>query len=417
MSKHSLRLYIFQALVIVLFYWSCQGSHQSGGDEGIGIGGNSDSDKDTTAIAAKPVSSGSAKVTDPTASGLGIPFARTALSRYVFPVMSGTFGSAWCTCRNIGTSPHVGQDIIDNGVGLQRSIAMSNGQIVGMTFDSACGWRVQFKDSMGSIWHYVHLNKPLVAESQIVPRGTLLGLNSDYPKEGCGSGPHLHLERRSSGFYGSAEEFRTCQYGATSCYYNPRPPIERAAVVQSESARISIVAESPLSSPPTSTFALDTLADSKSFEALPLLADSSKCKMKLVDRESDDAIQERYSMTSGDLEVTGFAAQPADSGWLSLKFAVGLRSNENNLCVATQPPEKPAKKLARKDCIVSWSAYRMEGARKVAILGGVGTAGQKIAVTQEQGMCMKQKSSGGKGQIVFEVETRSGKRLSKMVRL
>ena len=413
MSKRSFRLYIFQALVIVLFYWSCQGSRQTAGDEEIGTGGNPDSDKDTTAIAAKPVSGGTAKVTDPNASGLGIPFARTSLSRYVFPVVSGSFGSAWCTCRGIGTSPHVGQDIIDGGVGTQRSIAMSNGQIVGMSFDSSCGWRVQFKDSMGSIWHYVHLNKHLVSESQIVPRGTVLGVNSDYPKAGCGSGPHLHLERRSPGFYGSAEEFRTCQYGATSCYYNPKPPIERATVVQSESARAAIVAESPLSSPPTSTFSLDSLGETRSFEALPLLDDSNKCRMKLVEGQSEEGKRESSALNSGELEVTGFAAQPADSGWLKLNFAVGLRSNKANICDSA----KPTAKSAKPDCIVSWTAYRMGQNRRVAILGGVGTAGQKINVTQEQGLCVKKDYAAGKQRIVFEVETRSGKRLSTKVRL
>lgn len=403
MSERAVKLFFLQALVIVMFYLSCQGRRESGGDEGVGTGGESDPDKELTAIAAKPVSSGSAKVTDPYAVGLGIPFARTPLSRYVFPVVSGTFGSAWCTCRSIGTSPHVGQDIIDNGVGSQRSIAMSNGQVVGMTFDSACGWRVQFKDSMGAVWHYVHLNKPFVAESQIVPRGTVLGINGDYPTAGCGSGPHLHLERRSPGVFGSPEEFRTCQYGATTCYYNPRSPIEAAMVIRSESARSAVVAESPLDASATSTFSLDAGGQQTSFEARSLFDDINKCKLKLAGRGGDSSPSIVAGAMSRELEVADLKVQAADSGWSRLSFKIGLRSNEANRCDG------------EGNCIVSWTAYRMEKGRRAAILGGVGTSGQRISMEPEQGICVEQASAELPLQFLFEAETRSGKILSAMV--
>ena len=230
---------------LILFFWSCQREVRTADDvpgrsPELGATGG-DVAAEAPFLEESPVGGNAIGATTIEAN-----FLKTPASSYVFPVMAGKMGSSWCVCRSIGTSPHVGQDLVDGGVGTQKSVALSNGKIQKVSFDPACGWSVMFQDSMGSDWRYVHLNEPYVKVGQVVARGSVLGINRDYPKEGCGTGAHLHLERRSSGRWGSAEEFATCQYGRQSCYYNPVTPLRNARVIATESERVGVVKDSPL---------------------------------------------------------------------------------------------------------------------------------------------------------------------------
>ncbi len=143
-------------------------------------------------------------------------------STWDFPMPGARFSSGWCVCRNIGTSPHIGQDMFTYGS--MRSYAVQDGRIEDITFSSSCGYIAWLRDDFGALWRYVHLNAPYVSEGSRVNRGQVLGANSSYPRSGCGSGAHLHFERRSSGAFDDSAFGKSCQNGYRSCYYDPMTP-------------------------------------------------------------------------------------------------------------------------------------------------------------------------------------------------
>ena len=136
---------------------------------------------------------------------------------YVFPLSSGSIGAggqAWCGCRSEGTNPHVGQDYI-NVPGNIQSVAMANGKVVGVGLidkEGSCGYAVEIIDGLQVLWRYLHMNFPLVKTGDFVKKGQLLGTHSKYPRPGggCGTGAHLHLERRWLGELPG-------QFGSRSC--------------------------------------------------------------------------------------------------------------------------------------------------------------------------------------------------------
>lgn len=141
---------------------------------------------------------------------------------YTWPQPGADLGSGWCVCRNIGTSPHIGQDFVQYGA--KRAVAVQSGKIISSTFSSSCGYIMQLQDDNGGIWRYVHLNSPLVSNGSRVSQGQKLADISAYPRSGCGSGPHLHFERRSSGGFGDSSVGKSCQNGFRTCYYDPIKP-------------------------------------------------------------------------------------------------------------------------------------------------------------------------------------------------
>ena len=143
-------------------------------------------------------------------------------SDWFFPMPDAIIGSAWCQCRNIGTSPHIGQDVYKFGG--MNAYTTQKGFIEDISFSSSCGYIAIVQDDFGGRWRYVHLNKPVVSEGQRVNIGQNLGSLSAYPRSGCGSGAHLHFERRSSGAFGDSATGKSCQNGFRSCYYDPMKP-------------------------------------------------------------------------------------------------------------------------------------------------------------------------------------------------
>lgn len=146
------------------------------------------------------------------------------LLSFFFPLRDGYFGSAWCVCRSIGTSPHIGQDI-NADPKEEVSVAVWSGSVKEITFSAACGYILLFEDDFGGVWRYVHLNKPSgkVVEGARLKAGDVIGIHNDYPTSGCGTGAHLHIELREKGKHDSAEkDGKNCGRGWSDCFYNPR---------------------------------------------------------------------------------------------------------------------------------------------------------------------------------------------------
>jgi murein DD-endopeptidase MepM/ murein hydrolase activator NlpD len=152
---------------------------------------------------------------------------------YVTPMPNGVAYSgdfSWCACRTIGTSPHIGQDW--NADTAETSRAVADGTFVDKTFVSGCGHYLLLEDASGARWRYLHLNANPWQIGDTIAKGQMIGTHSDYPIPGqCGSGPHLHFERRTAGGFRDSEVFKTCQFGTSSCNYDPNKPFPGAGTV------------------------------------------------------------------------------------------------------------------------------------------------------------------------------------------
>jgi murein DD-endopeptidase MepM/ murein hydrolase activator NlpD len=426
-----------QAAAVIAFFLSCQNEIRTAEDQGPPELPSQQSGEMIGRVAAE------APLLDETVLKGGAPssghsasmgFDATPLSQFVFPVVAGSFGSSWCVCRGIGTSPHVGQDIVDNGVGTQKSIAMSNGRVQSVSYDSSCGWNVTFRDSMGADWRFVHLNDPPVKVGQVVSRGALLGINQDYPKAGCGTGAHLHLERRSPGRFGSAEEFRSCQYGRQTCYYNPAAPIQNAMVVANEGQRATVVAKSPLKSSqnyPSSTLALSadvqgTLAGDDQLIASARI--EPECKVFLRDIVPDELIDRsahgvfssvRRAVSQLDF-VSSVEASPASSSGTSheveslrIALKVFLAGREGNACANNA---NHAGTSNRSSCIVSWTAQLVsEDGTTQSFMGATGAGDQVVEIPEDQGLCVRIPSSQRFRHLAISATTDSGEKIVVMI--
>jgi murein DD-endopeptidase MepM/ murein hydrolase activator NlpD len=152
-------------------------------------------------------------------------------ANYTAPLANGIAGDgdqAWCVCRNVGTSPHIGQDWNANGA--ENSVAIATGTIVDKTFSSTCGHTLTVRDPGGTDFLYRHLNSNTIQIGDAVTKGQFLGGHSVYPTSSCGTGPHLHFERRSAGVFRDSEVVKTCQFGPSSCNYNPNSPFQAPAL-------------------------------------------------------------------------------------------------------------------------------------------------------------------------------------------
>ncbi len=165
--------------------------------------------------------------------GSGVP-----TTTYETPMPNGVAYAgdfSWCVCRDIGTSPHIGQDW--NAPGTESSRAVADGTIVDKTFVNGCGHYLLIEDVTGARWRYLHLNANDWQIGNTVTKGQFIANHGDFPIVGqCGSGPHLHLERRSAGGFQDNEVFNTCQFGTKSCNYNPNKPFPGAGTVSAKMA-------------------------------------------------------------------------------------------------------------------------------------------------------------------------------------
>lgn len=172
---------------------------------------------------------------------LAEPNPAPAPTSYQIPMPSGlAFGGgfSWCVCRDVGTSPHIGQDW--NADVAEKSVALANGTIIDKFFSSACGHSLVLRDSGGAEWIYRHLNSNSISLNQNVTKGQFFGNHGDYPTSGCGTGPHLHLERRSAGIFADSARFKSCEAGPEACYFDPNKPFEGKSLQMAEAGDLAI---------------------------------------------------------------------------------------------------------------------------------------------------------------------------------
>lgn len=141
--------------------------------------------------------------------------------KYIRPLKNVTFGSRWCECRNVGTSPHIGQDMY-NWDPQQISYAPRSGTVHAVSDWGKCGMTVDFVDNGGVKWRFLHILDVYVNPGQNINQGTKIGLHDYFPLPGCGTGPHLHLERLTQGDIKDAGcKMNNCQDGWSVCNYDP----------------------------------------------------------------------------------------------------------------------------------------------------------------------------------------------------
>lgn len=169
-------------------------------------------------IAAGPLG----PIEDTVVKGAPVQSQSQPISDFVFPLPGGTFGSAWCVCRSIGTSPHIGQDIT-TPAGDQISVSVAEANVTKVAFDSSCGYSVELVDTNGAKWIYRHCDQPFVSEGSSISTGQKVCKHERWPTSGCGTGPHLHLERRSASkaIPGDREHGKSCEFGYNTCYFDP----------------------------------------------------------------------------------------------------------------------------------------------------------------------------------------------------
>lgn len=343
-------------------------------------------------------------------------FPKSPMSDWLFPILDGRYGSMWCVCRNIGTSPHIGVDLIDSAkLPDQVSIAMSNGKVESVEYDASCGWSVMFRDSSDSLWRYLHLNKPGVKKGQEVVRGTTLGINRDYPKAGCGAGTHLHLERRSAGRFGSKEEFRSCQYGRTSCYYNPVSPIEKTIRLADNSARQRVVNQTlaKINNKDTSVLALSNTQVPDSgldFAQAKVEAKSTSsaalCNSVLKTTRVDGALSSlKEHAYSSKLRVDHFDAKEVDKSLLLMSFKMSLDSNVENTCKG-----KSSASPLDMDCIQSWKLFvKSSRGENYLAFEATGTGNAPVELRAEQLTCLELPQGAVANELKFVFEGKNAK--------
>lgn len=237
---------------------------------------------------------------------------------WTFPMPDGGYSSAWCICRSIGTSPHIGQDVARySGM---KAVAVNSGTVIDTTFSSSCGYISYLRDDYGTLWRYVHLNKPVVGDGQRVKAGQLIANISAYPNSSCGTGPHLHFERRSAGFFKDAATGKSCQNGYRSCYYDPIKPW-RAGYQPPQSAKASsVTAPQPISN--------------WNPEVQPR---SSVCKIEPSDYPLIEANRlNSFTPVEGGVLSARLSLRSSSGGRQLLQLEGGFKDNSSNSCSAGQ---------------------------------------------------------------------------------
>ncbi len=248
------------------------------------------------------------------------PVTAPAEPEWTFPVPGGYYTSGWCICRNIGTSPHIGQDISKSGY--KDAVAVQDGVLQSTTYSASCGYISYVEDDFGTLWRYVHLNQPAVSAGSRVNAGQHLGVLSSYPKSGCGNGAHLHFERRSAGYFQDSLVGKSCQNGYRSCYYDPIKPWRATSNANQVSATNSTMT-----------------ANWSNFRPI----NTKQCKVPVKDLStiSRDRLSQFATESDQDL-VVQFSILPRAESPSLFDSEIYLANNPENLCDES------------KRCLVQW---------------------------------------------------------------
>jgi Peptidase family M23 len=249
------------------------------------------------------------------------------IPKYTYPVPSGYSTSTWCVCRSVGTSPHIGHDFVNNDPVI-NSVAVRRGTISNVQFNGSCGWEVQLRDETGATWRYLHLNAPRnsLYVGAKVEAGTHIGSHSQYPSPGCGTGPHLHLERLSAGGFKDQPGGATCDFRYGSCNYDPYKPWKNGGLRLADG---------------------DTAIDSKITELDPIAEVKGKtCRNNSNEVISESALSSELGKISddGNQLSTSASTQKVDSQRV-IVAATSLGDNSENVCAND------------KECLVQWRVY------------------------------------------------------------
>jgi murein DD-endopeptidase MepM/ murein hydrolase activator NlpD len=289
----------------------------------------------------------------------------TGTISYTTPMPDGVAYSgdfSWCACRNIGTSPHIGQDW--NAPAAETSRAVANGTIVDKTFVAGCGHYLLLEDTSGARWRYLHLNANNWVIGDTVTQGQFLGTHSDFPIPGqCGSGPHLHLERRSAGGFADNEVFKTCQFGTSSCNYDPNKPFPGAGTV----------------TPKVSALVTETIASQ--FVVPVQTSSAGACRRDPTSYVSVSArTLDEYALSNRGL---GIAKNVASSGaYKQLAITAALADNAANQCGSG------------KNCLVSWQVLAETSDALKRLFFDASVRNRKAQVMPAEQLCLPADATG-----------------------
>jgi murein DD-endopeptidase MepM/ murein hydrolase activator NlpD len=287
---------------------------------------------------------------------------------YVTPMPNGIAYSgdfSWCVCRDIGTSPHIGQDW--NASGVEQSRAVADGTFVDKTFVSGCGHYLLLEDTSGARWRYLHLNANNWQIGDTITKGTIIGTHGDYPIVGqCGSGPHLHLERRSAGGFNDNEVFKTCQFGTKSCNYNPNTPFPGAGTV---AAKIMQLSSTPVSETLANQFVVAVPAQSAGACRFDPASYASVNNKALADFRS-----------GGKLRIAHDTAQ--NGRYTTLSLAASIDGNTNNECGRG------------KNCLVSWQVLAETNSGLKRLFFDASLRHRKATVVNAEQLCLPADATG-----------------------
>lgn len=308
---------------------------------------------------------------------------------YAWPQPGSDLGSAWCICRNIGSSPHIGQDFVQWGA--KHAVAVEAGTISSITYSSSCGYFVNLTDQFGGVWRYVHLNNPAVRQGEAVSRGQFLANISNYPKAACGTGPHLHLERRSSGEFGDSATGRSCQYGYRACYYDPLTPFGGSNFAQSVDT-----SKTYGFTPMESRSQLDDVA-------------GGECRIDPAHyAQAPQGSVGRYEMVQGDRplrsNVSTMPTPSSEDGLLIVSANVHLDGNPENRCDLEKG----------QNCITSWQLLAEKDNGDFArLFFDAGVRNSPVIRVEEERYCIPDDATG---RFDVLVDTASGERYRMSIR-
>lgn len=307
------------------------------------------------------------------------------IAAFSWPQPGSDLGSGWCICRNIGTSPHIGQDFVQWGA--KRAVATHDGTVSSISYSASCGYILNLTDQFGGVWRYVHLNRPAVSRGQSVSNGQLLGNISQYPKSGCGTGPHLHLERRSAGLFGDSAVGRSCQSGWRTCFYDPLTPFNG-----NFQASTGGTVQMPL-----------PLATSVADDAAALSANSCKIQPESYPSVNVERVAQQQTAASNGNSVSSQirTAAAEDGEHLVVVADIALANNPRNRCDLEND----------QDCVAAWQilAERKSGdyARLFFDAAVRDTALRRVA---EEAYCLPTDATG---RIEILVTTAQGQKIRK----
>jgi hypothetical protein len=279
---------------------------------------------------------------------------------------------------------------------------MANGVVKSVRLlTSACGYEVVFQDSGGARWHYQHLDRPSLREGTVLFQGAIIGVHRNYPKSGCGSGPHLHLERHSAGAFGDKEVMKTCRRGTKTCNWNAKAPLLGKRVLRSASEASALQERTRKATQDAKGYSTEVesipLTEMVFIDSTPLPCAPNQPPARLVAAlPTADSNTEAPGGAPGGADTLSVAPTPGISARAKIIARPGLPGlveltaraqradgelNETNTC-------------ADGPCVAAWTLYARTPAGWSVTLSDEGTRESPVGVSAEQKLCWPQDATG-----------------------